>query len=80
MTLKPEGKNVNCIALSEIIKPQHFTGCWDDNGPRRAGADVNAALAVLHGRELTGSLGEAAELLALLAGQDVGAGEGGEFS
>ena len=39
--------------------------------------DANAALAVLHGRELSGAFGEAGELLALVAGQDVEQGEDG---
>ena len=53
---------------------------WDDQAARDALVDAlvrdaNAALLVLHGRELTGGLGEAAELLALVAGQDVEQGE-----
>jgi DDE family transposase/transposase-like protein DUF772 len=57
---------------------------WDDQAARDALVDAlvrdaNAALAVLDGRELTGGLGEAAELLALVAGQDVEAGEDGVF-
>ena len=57
---------------------------WDDKAARDALVDAlvrdaNAALAVLHGRELTGPLGEAAELLALVAGQDVEPGEHGMF-
>jgi hypothetical protein len=53
---------------------------WDDRAARDALVDAlvrdaDAALAVLHGRELTGALGEAAELLALVAGQDVEQGE-----
>lgn len=57
---------------------------WDDKSARDALVDAlvrdaNAALAVLHGRELTGPLGEAAELLALVAGQDVEQGEDGVF-
>jgi Transposase DDE domain len=41
--------------------------------------DAQAALAVLDGHGLAGPLGEAAELLALVAGQDVEAGEDGIF-
>ena len=41
--------------------------------------DVQAALAVLHGQELTWPSAEAAQLLALVAGQDVEAGEDGVF-
>jgi hypothetical protein len=57
---------------------------WDDRAARDALVDAlvrdaNAALAVLHGRELTGALGEAGELLALVAGQDVEQGEDGVF-
>jgi hypothetical protein len=57
---------------------------WDDKAARDALVDAlvrdcNAALAVLHGRELAGALGEAAELLALVAGQDVEQGEDGVF-
>jgi hypothetical protein len=49
---------------------------WDDKGARdeledALVRDADAALTVLHGRGLTGPLGEAAELLALVAGQDV---------
>ena len=55
---------------------------WDDSAARDALVDalvrdVQAALAVLHGEELTGPLAEAAQLLALVAGQDVEAGEDG---
>lgn len=57
---------------------------WDDSAAREALVDalvrdVQAALAVLHGHELTGPLAEAAQLLALVAGQDVEAGEDGVF-
>lgn len=57
---------------------------WDDSAARDALVDalvrdVQAALAVLHGQELTGPLAEAAQLLALVAGQDVEAGEDGVF-
>ena len=57
---------------------------WDDKAARGTLVDAlvidaNAALAVLHGWPLTGLLGEAAELLALVAGQDVEAGEDGVF-
>jgi len=57
---------------------------WDDSAAREALVDalvrdVQAALAVLHGQELTGPLAEAAQLLALVAGQDVEAGEDGVF-
>jgi hypothetical protein len=41
--------------------------------------DAEAALLVLHGRELAGGVAEAAELLALVAGQDVELGEDGRF-
>jgi len=57
---------------------------WDDKTARDALVDAlvidaNAALAVLHGQALTGPLAEAAELLALVAGQDVEAGADGVF-
>jgi hypothetical protein len=57
---------------------------WDDPVAREALVDAlvrdcQAALAVLHGHELSGSLVEAAELLALVAGQDVEPGEDGVF-
>ena len=47
---------------------------WDDSAARDAlvdalVGDVQAALAVLHGQELTGPLAEAAQLLALVAGK-----------
>ncbi len=41
--------------------------------------DADAALLVLHGRELAGVVAEAAEVLALVAGQDVELGEDGVF-
>jgi len=57
---------------------------WDDPRARDALVDAlvkdaQAALAVLDDRELAGPLGEAAELLGLVAGQDVEAGEDGIF-
>lgn len=57
---------------------------WDDPAAREVLVDalvrdVHAALAVVHGHELTGPVVEAAELLALVAGQDVEAGEDGVF-
>jgi hypothetical protein len=57
---------------------------WDDRAAREGLVDalvrdVNAALLVLHGRELAGALAEAAELLALVGGQDVEQGEDGVF-
>jgi hypothetical protein len=57
---------------------------WNDPAAREALVDAlvrdcHAALAVLHGHELTGPLAEAAELLALAAGQDVEQGEDGVF-
>jgi Transposase DDE domain/Transposase domain (DUF772) len=57
---------------------------WDDPAAREAlvdalVGDVQAALAVLHGQELAGPVAEAAELLALVAGQDVEPGEDGVF-
>ena len=57
---------------------------WDDRAAREALVDalvrdVNAALLVLHGRELSGAVAGAAELLALVAGQDVELGEDGMF-
>jgi hypothetical protein len=57
---------------------------WDDPAAREALVDAlvrdaQAALAVLHGQELTGLLAEAAQLLALVAGQDAEAGEDGVF-
>ncbi len=57
---------------------------WDDGAARDALVDAlvrdaNAALLVLHGREVTAPLAEAAELLALVAGQDVEQGQDGVF-
>jgi hypothetical protein len=57
---------------------------WDDPAAREALVDAlvrdaHAALGVLHGRALSGSLAEAGELLALVAGQDVEQGEDGVF-
>jgi len=57
---------------------------WDDRAARDALVDAlvrdaNAALLVVHGRELSGVVAEAAELLALVAGQDVEQGEDGVF-
>ena len=57
---------------------------WDDQAAREALVDalvrdVHAALLVLHGREVAGPVAEAAELLALVAGQDVEQGEDGVF-
>jgi Transposase DDE domain/Transposase domain (DUF772) len=57
---------------------------WDDKVARDGLVDAlvrdaNAALGVLHGRELAGALAGAAELLALVAGQDVELGEDGVF-
>ncbi len=57
---------------------------WDDPKARDALVDAlvkdaQAALVVLDGQEFAGPLGEAAELLALVAGQDVETGEDGIF-
>ena len=57
---------------------------WDDPKAREALVDALvrdalAALGALDGHELDGPLAEAAELLALVAGQDVEAGEDGVF-
>jgi hypothetical protein len=57
---------------------------WDDRAAREGLVDAlvrdaDAALVVLHGRELTGVVAEAAELLALVGGQDVELGEDGMF-
>ncbi len=57
---------------------------WDDPGARqelvdRLGADADAVLAALEGRELAGALSEAAELLAAVAGQDLCQNDGGRF-
>jgi hypothetical protein len=57
---------------------------WDDPAAREALVDAlvrdaHAALGVLHGRQIQGQLAEAAELLALVAGQDVEQGEDGVF-
>lgn len=57
---------------------------WDDRAARDGLVDAlvrdaNAALLVVHGRELSGVVAEAAELLALVAGQDVEQGEDGVF-
>jgi hypothetical protein len=58
---------------------------WDDAAARDALVDALvrdclAALSVLHGRELPAAVAEAADLLALVAGQDVQAGEDGRFA
>ena len=57
---------------------------WDDPKAREALVDAlvrdaQAALGALDGRKLDGPLAEAAELLGLVAGQDVEAGEDGIF-
>jgi hypothetical protein len=57
---------------------------WDDPAAREGLVDalvrdVNGVLVVLHGRELAGGLADAAQLLALVAGQDVEQGEDGVF-
>jgi len=57
---------------------------WDDPKAREAlidalVRDAQAALDVLDGHEVDGALAEAAELLGLVAGQDVEAGEDGIF-
>ncbi len=57
---------------------------WDDPAARQALVDAlvkdaQAALAALDGRELEGPLAEAAELLGVVAGEDVEAGEDGVF-
>ena len=57
---------------------------WDDPTAREALVDAlvrdaQAVLAALDGRELDGALGEAAELLGLVAGQDVEQGQDGIF-
>jgi Transposase DDE domain len=57
---------------------------WDDPKAREALVDAlvrdaQAALAELDGHQLDGSLGQAGELLGLVAGQDVQAGEDGVF-
>ena len=57
---------------------------WDDPTAREAlidalVRDAHAALDVLAGHEVDGALAEAAELLGLVAGQDVEAGEDGIF-
>ncbi|WP_204806576.1 transposase [Mycobacterium riyadhense] len=57
---------------------------WDDPKARESlvdalARDAQAALEVLDGRELDGPLAEAAQLLGLVAGQDVEAGEDGVF-
>jgi hypothetical protein len=57
---------------------------WDDRAAREALVDALvrdalAALGVVDGHELTGAVREAAELLAVVAGQDVEQGEDGIF-
>lgn len=57
---------------------------WDDKAAREELVDAlvrdcMAVLGVLDGRELSPGLAEAAELLALVAGQDVAAGDDGVF-
>ena len=57
---------------------------WDDPTAREALVDAlvrdaKAALEACDGRQLDGALGEAVELLALVAGQDVEAGDDGVF-
>ena len=41
--------------------------------------DAHAALGALHGQQLSGAIAEAAQLLALVAGQDVEEGDDGVF-
>lgn len=58
---------------------------WDDPEARAElvdslGADAAAALGALEGRRLSGALGEAAELLAAVAGQDLCRGPDGRFA
>ena len=57
---------------------------WDDPAAREALVDALvhdalAALAILDGKELTGTTRDAADLLALVAGQDVAEGDDGVF-
>src|SRR5438093_1237371 len=57
---------------------------WDDPAAREALVDAlvrdcQAVLGVLHGRELPAPVAEAAQLLALVAGQDVEPGTDGVF-
>src|SRR5665213_4259536 len=57
---------------------------WDDRAAREALVDAlvkdaNAVLFVLSGRELEGAIKTAAELVALVAGQDVAEGDDGVF-
>jgi hypothetical protein len=57
---------------------------WDDAAAREALVDAlvrdcQAVLGVLEGRQLSGPVAEAAQLLALVAGQDVLAGDDGVF-
>jgi hypothetical protein len=57
---------------------------WDDKDAREALVDelvhdALSALAVLDGKTLTGTAGSAADLLALVAGQDVAEGDDGVF-
>ena len=57
---------------------------WDDPAAREAlidalVGDAQAALSVLDGHELDGPLAQAGDLLGLVAGQDVAAGEDGVF-
>ena len=57
---------------------------WDDPRARqelvdRLGADADAVLAALDGRELDGALSEATELLAAVAGQDLCQDDSGRF-
>src|SRR5207247_1879389 len=57
---------------------------WDDPAAREALVDALvrdclAVLGVLHARELAGPVAEAAQLLALVAGQDVEPGDDGVF-
>jgi hypothetical protein len=75
------------LALSrddDYVSPGKPPCDWDD--PAAADAlvdalvrDANAALAALEGERLEGAVAEAAELLALVAGQDVEVGEDGIF-
>lgn len=79
-----------CAVRSALTRDDDYSSLgkspcdWDDPKAREALVDAlvrdaNAALDVCDGRELDGALGEAVELLALVAGQDVEAGDDGVF-
>lgn len=81
-TASPLGAKVRtCLARDDDYATPGKPPCdWDDRVARDAVVrDANAALDVVGGFELEGATKEAAELVALVAGQDVAEGEDGVF-